>query len=173
MPLCTLFAAVLSACGGGDGGAATDAVALAANTDSSALRAPANRVSTLATEGGTFSVTGTQIVKYGAGSLWIRKSVSGTGQCTNEFFGTDPAFGSVKSCQLAGSGETSTPTATPVLGPAPAPRPRPSRPLCRWLPKLPLSRLETLFRLRPRLQLQIRSPLPRLRLSRPPLRRAA
>ena len=125
MPLCTLFAAVLSACGGGDGGAATDAIGLAANTDSSALRAPANRVSTLATEGGTFSVTGTQIVKYGAGASWIRKSVSGTGQCTNEFFGTDPAFGSVKSCQLAGSGETSTPTTTPAVGPVSAPAPPP------------------------------------------------
>ena len=126
IPLCTIFAAVLSACGGGDGStAATDAIGLAASTDSSALRAPANRVSTLAAEGGTFSVTGTQIVKYGANSRWIRKSVSGTGQCTNEFFGSDPAPGTVKSCQLAGSGETSTPTITPAPDAVPAPAPPP------------------------------------------------
>lgn len=122
MPLCTLFAAVLSACGGGGGGAATDASELSASTDSSALRA---RASTLAVENGTFSVTGTQIVKYGAGSNWIKKSVSGTGQCSNEFFGTDPAFGTVKSCQLVGSGEASLPTITPAVGSVAAPAPPP------------------------------------------------
>ena len=124
MPLCTLFAAVLSACGGGDG-ATADALEASTATDSSALRASTSRSVTLALEGGSFSVNGTQIVKYGEGSRWIRKSVTGAGRCTNEFFGTDPAFGTVKSCQVAGIGETASPIPAPAPGPVSAPAPAP------------------------------------------------
>jgi hypothetical protein len=53
-------------------------------------------------EGQAFTVYGTVAVQYGAGSSWAQRYVSGTGQCTNEFFSTDPAYGIVKSCRVAG-----------------------------------------------------------------------
>jgi serine protease len=56
---------------------------------------------TIATEGQAFSVSGTQTVRYGAGSSWITRTVTGTGTCSNDWFGTDPAYGIVKSCQVA------------------------------------------------------------------------
>ena len=56
---------------------------------------------TIASEGQGFSVAGTQTVRYGAGSSWIVKSVSGSGSCTNAWFGSDPVYGVVKQCQVA------------------------------------------------------------------------
>ncbi len=49
----------------------------------------------------TLSVPGPQTVRYGSGSSWVSKTVSGSGQCTNTFFGRDPLVGSRKECQLA------------------------------------------------------------------------
>lgn len=108
-----LLIAVLSACGGGSGSAdststpqstaATGSTARALSVKASSQTASATAVPapvTLATEGGSFTVTGTHTVQYGAGSSWIQMSVTGTGQCTNAFFGSDPDFGVVKSCQL-------------------------------------------------------------------------
>ena len=57
----------------------------------------------LALEGQPFAVSGTQTVRYGNGSTWIARSVSGGGQCTNEFFGSDPFYGIVKQCEVATS----------------------------------------------------------------------
>lgn len=45
-------------------------------------------------------MSGTQTVRYGTGSSWIEKALTGAGQCTNAFFGRDPAYGIVKECQL-------------------------------------------------------------------------
>ena len=47
-----------------------------------------------------FQVTGTQTVRYGQGSSWIQRSVTGGGQCTNTFFGSDPLYGVVKRCEV-------------------------------------------------------------------------
>jgi hypothetical protein len=69
----------------------------------------------IAGEGESFAVSGTQTVRYGSGSAWITKSVTGSGQCTNAWFGSDPDFGVVKECDVAGS----TPVAqvcTPPIG---------------------------------------------------------
>jgi hypothetical protein len=55
-------------------------------------------------EGQSFAVSGTQTVRYGSGAYWITKIVSGGGQCTNAWFGTDPVFGVVKQCEVSGSG---------------------------------------------------------------------
>jgi glucose/arabinose dehydrogenase len=49
----------------------------------------------------TLSVPGPQTVRYGSGSSWVSKTVSGSGQCTNTFFGRDPLVGTGKECQLA------------------------------------------------------------------------
>ena len=65
-------------------------------------------LSKIADEGGSFTVSGTATVRYGAGKTLVEKSVSGTGQCTNEFFGSDPVPGTGKSCYLF--------TPTPVAG---------------------------------------------------------
>ncbi len=57
----------------------------------------------IAVEGQSFSVNGTQSVRYGSGSSWITRSVTGGGQCTNEYFGSDPLYGVGKQCQVASS----------------------------------------------------------------------
>ncbi|MDP9044201.1 MAG: DUF1800 domain-containing protein, partial [Pseudomonadota bacterium] len=54
----------------------------------------------LADEGGTFTVTGSGTVRYGAGTTFVEKTVSGAGQCSNDFFGTDPVIGTGKACFL-------------------------------------------------------------------------
>ena len=71
-------------------------------------------LSKLADEGGSFTVTGTATVRYGADASFVEKSVTGTGQCTNDFFGTDPLVGVGKSCLLF------TPTPTVPASPASA-----------------------------------------------------
>ena len=73
----------------------------------------------VADEGGMFTVTGTGTVRYGVGTTFVEKSVTGSGQCTNEFFGSDPAVGTGKACFLF----TPAPAAgTPAASvPAPAP----------------------------------------------------
>jgi hypothetical protein len=55
-----------------------------------------------ATEGGTCTPSGTQVVAFGAGSYAYR-AVSGATPCTNATFG-DPATGVLKSCYLAAAG---------------------------------------------------------------------
>ena len=73
----------------------------------------------LADEGGSFSVPGTGIVRYGAGTVFIEKTISGAGQCTNEFFVNDPVPGVGKACYLF----TPTPTAATPASAASAPPP--------------------------------------------------
>ena len=50
----------------------------------------------IATEGQSFAISGTQLVRYGAGSTWRQQSVTAAGRCTNDFFGGDPIVGTVK-----------------------------------------------------------------------------
>ena len=54
----------------------------------------------IAEENETFIVSGTGTVRYGAGNAFVERSVSGTGECSNTFFGTDPVVGTVKACFL-------------------------------------------------------------------------
>lgn len=54
--------------------------------------------STVAVEGGTFSMPSPTVVSYGAGSSWIERTVSGPATCSNAFFGADPLRFVVKSC---------------------------------------------------------------------------
>ena len=64
--------------------------------------------SRIAGEGENFSVSGTQTVRYGTGSSWLVKTVTGSGSCSNAFFGSDPAYGVVKECDVDGSAATPT-----------------------------------------------------------------
>ncbi len=57
----------------------------------------------LANENETFTVSGTQTVRYGSGSSWITLSVTNGGTCSNAFFGNDPVFGAYKHCELLGA----------------------------------------------------------------------
>lgn len=75
---------------------------------------------TLAAEGGTFTVATATVVSYGADTRWVQKTVTGTGSCTNAFFGTDPAPNTVKSCVA--------PAGTPAPPPPPPPPPPPAPP---------------------------------------------
>jgi len=68
----------------------------------------------IAVEHSSFTVSGTQIVRYGSGTIWITKSVAGAGECSNEFFGSDPLVGIVKECQVASA--EAAPPVPPVTG---------------------------------------------------------
>lgn len=68
----------------------------------------------IAAEHSSFTVSGTQAVRYGSGTSWITKSVSGAGECSNEFFGADPLYGVVKECEVASA--DATPPAPPIAG---------------------------------------------------------
>ena len=61
---------------------------------------PAPGWTRIADEGQAFTVSGTQTVRYGSGSSWIAMSVTGTGSCSNTFFGSDPIYGVVKRCEV-------------------------------------------------------------------------
>ncbi|EWS55934.1 heparin lyase I family protein [Methylibium sp. T29] len=82
--------------------------------------APVGTYTHLAYEKYPFSVTGTQIVRYGSGSTWISRSVTGSGQCTNQFFGKDPLPAVYKRCELLVQA-SSAPAPSPAPAPAPAP----------------------------------------------------
>lgn len=117
--------AALAACGGGN----ESETAMAENEDSpvsfqensSTDRATAQATTTtwskIANEWSNFSVSGTRKVRFGSGSKWIEKSVTGNGRCDANFFGSDPALMVAKTCEVATVAETgSTPVSstTPV-----------------------------------------------------------
>jgi pectate lyase len=55
----------------------------------------------IASEGANFSVAGMQNIRYGIGSAWVTKPVTASGQCTNTYFGSDPAPGTKKECRVS------------------------------------------------------------------------
>ncbi|HEX6705961.1 MAG TPA: chitosanase [Albitalea sp.] len=92
----------VGACGGGGSDAETAAQAESQSVahDRTALAVTWTHI---ANEGQAFTVSGVQTVRYGSGSKWVEKSVSGSGKCSNGFFGKDPAVGVKKQCQVKGS----------------------------------------------------------------------
>lgn len=71
----------------------------------------------LANENQPISLASASLVRYGVGSLWVQRTVSGGGVCSNWFFGVDPAPNQVKHCEVIATSGTATPS------PAPAPAP--------------------------------------------------
>ena len=65
----------------------------------------------VASENQTHKLNAPAIVRYGAGSSWIERRVSGTFSCSSSFFGRDPLFGVVKGCEIAGSTANARPQA--------------------------------------------------------------
>jgi hypothetical protein len=82
----------------------------------------------LAQEGASFTVPAPTLVKYGADSRWITRTIIGTAACTNTFFGDDPAFMTAKSCVSAGPAPELDFATKPAPAPAPAPAPLPTAP---------------------------------------------
>lgn len=108
-------AVLFSACGGGN----TDE---AADTDTAMASETAMEVTPTSTDGtwtkkasewGSFTLTKSTYVRYGAGTRWVGKWITGTVYCNNNFFGSDPAYGTVKQCDVFQASTTPTPTPTP------------------------------------------------------------
>jgi len=112
LALCLVAGAIVSACGGGDNAQSSDPANANVNpgiADARPADAPVRRQAAATTEAWTmvawenqtFSVSGTQTARYGAGTAWITKTVSGTVACSNAFFGSDPAVGVGKVCEVS------------------------------------------------------------------------
>jgi hypothetical protein len=85
---------------------------------------------TIAMEGQAFTLASAETVRYGTGSKWTSKVVSGTGECTDAFFGNDKMTGlrcSARSRPAAAPGGDGTAPAPRArrcrASPAPAPAP--------------------------------------------------
>ena len=77
---------------------------------------------TVASEGGRFSTTGSQSVRYGVTGKWVQQTRAGTVVCTNASFGRDPIYGTVKRCEVyktVSSGVPPKPVPVPVPMPVP------------------------------------------------------
>src|SRR5258706_289371 len=130
LSLSFLAVAVLTACGGGTGtGDSIESESAAQATVSSAdgmQDALAKRTTTpttttttwtkVASEGASFTVGTNQRVRYGNGSSWIEKTVTGSGSCTTTFFRSDPAWGLVQECDVAGPAPAPAPAPAPTVG---------------------------------------------------------
>jgi hypothetical protein len=109
--LTAVAAAVLAGCGGGGGSDPTaaesalgagggegqmteqpNAVALA-TTDSTGWKWVAN-------EGGAAWLPASATVRFGSGDKWAQKAITGALACTTTTFGSDPAPGIAKTCQM-------------------------------------------------------------------------
>src|SRR3982750_4596657 len=71
----------VAGCGGGGSGPEDMPPAQPANARRAVLAATESWTQ-IASEGQSFTVSGTQTVRYGAGSNWVQKSVTNSGQCT-------------------------------------------------------------------------------------------
>jgi hypothetical protein len=67
----------------------------------------------IADEKTRFTVSGTQTVRYGIDSSWVEKDVTEEGYCGNWFFGSDPARGRVKQCEVLALASPSAPSPSP------------------------------------------------------------
>ena len=56
----------------------------------------------IAIEDQEFTVAAETVVKYGADDKFVQKTVSGTGACSNTYFGSDPNVGVAKACYALG-----------------------------------------------------------------------
>ena len=109
------FASLLAACGGGS----DDAAAPEPPPRTATAAAVGDTWQTVALEGRSFTLATATVVRYGAGTRWVQRTLSGTVSCTNATFGSDPAFGVQKSCQVqTGSGEPPPASISPTGLPA-------------------------------------------------------
>jgi hypothetical protein len=104
-------AVLATACGGGNGEETA-----AEATETAMAVSPTSTDGTwtkVATERSSFTVSTSTYVRYGSGTSWVGKWVTGTVPCTNDFFGSDPLMWVTKECQkFTPSGSTATAKAT-------------------------------------------------------------
>jgi Domain of unknown function (DUF4832)/Domain of unknown function (DUF4874) len=67
----------------------------------------------IADEYKSFTLSGTQTVRYGTEDRWVEKSVTDEGYCGNRFFGSDPAKGTLKQCEVLALATPNAPAPTP------------------------------------------------------------
>jgi hypothetical protein len=104
---------ILAACGGGEETVASTAADTAMETAKEITPTSAGTWTKVADEWNSFTLGSSQYVRYGSGSNWIGKYVSGTVSCSNSTFGSDPAPGVAKQCQAYSAPTTTSPTPTP------------------------------------------------------------
>ncbi len=73
---------------------------------------------TIAQENENFTVPSATLTRYGQGTTWIEKTVTGTATCSNTFYGSDPLMGTAKVCQIPSTSGTTTPPLNGACGSA-------------------------------------------------------
>jgi hypothetical protein len=116
-----------TACGGGQD--SENAATAAGNTSESPKAISPTSSGTwtkVANEYAYFKLATRSFVRYGSGGKWVGKYVeAGSAQCANDFFGSDPAVGVTKVCEVYAADTAPAPVA-PAPSPAPAPAPSPA-----------------------------------------------
>jgi len=103
---------------------AGSALLAAAGLSGAASAAPAMQWVTVAGEGGSFSTSGSQSVRYGVSGKWVQQTRAGTVACSNASFGRDPVVGTVKHCEVYKfTASVATPAAVPVVPTTPTASP--------------------------------------------------
>ncbi|WP_298236191.1 fibronectin type III domain-containing protein [uncultured Azohydromonas sp.] len=116
-----------TACGGGeDSEIAATAAGNGQETAQAISPTSSGTWTRVASEYAYFKLATRSFVRYGSGSNWVGKYVeAGSAQCANDFFGSDPAVGVTKVCEVYAADTAPAPVA-PAPSPAPAPAPAPS-----------------------------------------------
>jgi PKD repeat protein len=118
-----VLATCLTACGGGgdESALAEDTASAASDTSGVMVVALAARPWTkLANEGESFTLGSGTAVRYGSGTAWVTKTVSGSAVCSNSFFGSDPSPMVKKRCEArvaATAATAASPTPTVAVNP--------------------------------------------------------
>ena len=108
--LTAVAAAVLAGCGGGGGGSTASEAAQAAGLEEGQVAEQPNAVALattdstgwkwVANEGGVAWLPASTTVRFGSGDTWAQKALTGALACSTATFGTDPAPGTAKTCQV-------------------------------------------------------------------------
>lgn len=119
-----------TACGGGQD---SENIATAAGNNSESPKeispSSSGTWTKVANEYAYFKLATRSFVRYGSGGKWVGKYVEAgsSAQCANDFFGSDPAVGVTKVCEVYAADTAPAPApVAPAPSPAPAPAPAPS-----------------------------------------------
>lgn len=101
IPLTSSMLIMLTACGGGSE-EHPDQTATGADKRSAQTLAAGDLVPWLeiTNQNSSFHMAITRMVRFGSGTTWVKKKLSGTHVCNVATFGTDPAPGVAKTCQI-------------------------------------------------------------------------
>ncbi|MGF6979981.1 endoglucanase [Paraburkholderia sp. JPY465] len=97
-----LITVLLGACGGDNGGYAPQSQSRTDSVNNATAKPFSSRSPiwlTIADEGDALTVDAAQTVRFGAGAVWVEKTVNDSGRCDSGFFGKNPLSGAPKVCQ--------------------------------------------------------------------------